>query len=147
MYNTLNNGFYGLSDTVFVNLHFATPQTQSDVGTPPYNPFLIRGMNRGIEIHMPDYIPTSLADPAYFNTGDDSSDPATGRYYKTQTGLPWGIITPQKFDYTWETVEVVFGHLKFGTWAESGGVQYPDWYKNLSGYRDPSQIYTIPTGK
>jgi LruC domain-containing protein len=143
-YNTVNNGFYGLSDTVFINLHFATPQTQSDVGTPPYNPFLIKDLNRGIEIHLPDRIPTSLADVSYFGAGDDDSNPAMGRYYKSNKSLPWGIMTPQKFDYTWELVEIVFGHLKFGAWAESGGVQFPDWYKNLPGYRNAADIYVKP---
>lgn len=143
-YNTMNNGYYGISDTVYINLHFATPQSQSDVGAPPYNPFLIKNMNRGIEIHLPDHIPTSLADVSYFGSGDDDSDPATGRYYKSGRNLPWGIMTPQKFDYTWEQVEIVFGHLKFGAWAESGGVQFPDWYKNLPGYRNQADIYVKP---
>jgi len=143
-YNTLNNGFYGLSDTVHINLHFSVPQSQMDVGTPPYNPFLIKDMNRGIEVHMPDRIPTSLADPAYFGSGDDNSIPATGRYYKTKTNLPWAIMTPVKFDYTWERVQIVYGHLNFGAWAESGGAQYPDWYMNLTGYRNAANIYVKP---
>ena len=144
LYNTVNNGFYGLSDTVYINLHFATPQSQSDVGTPPYNPFLIKDMNRGIEIHMPDRVPTSLADPSYFGAADDNSIPATGRYYKTKTNLPWAIMTPVKFDYTWERVQIVYGHLNFGSWAESGGSQYPDWYLNLPGYRNAANIYIKP---
>jgi LruC domain-containing protein len=143
-YNTENNGLYGISETVTINLHFAQPQLLSDVGTPPYNPFLIKNMERGTEIHLPDHLPTSLVDPAMFGTGDDDSDPATGRYYKTANNLPWGISIPEKFDYTWELVEVVFGHLKFGDWAESGGTLYPDWYKNLPGYRDATQIYVKP---
>lgn len=143
-YNTVNNGFYGISDTVYVDLHFATPQLQSAVGTPPYNPFIIKSLTRGMEIHLPDRIPTSLADPSFFGAEDDNSDPATGRYYKTNRNLPWAIMTPQKFDYTWELVEIVFGHLKFGAWAESGGVQYTDWYKDLSGYRNQADIYVKP---
>jgi len=143
-YNTENNGLYGVSDSVKINLHFAIPQDQAAIGTPPYNPFLIKNMSRGIEVHLPDKPPTSLADPSFFGTLDDNSNPATGRYYKTSTNLPWAINIPVKFDYTWEMVQIVYGHLKFGAWAESGGVQYPDWYKNLSGYRNPAQIYTKP---
>ena len=143
-FNTENNGLYGISDSLKINLHFAIPQEQTAVGTPPYNPFLIKNMARGIEIHLPDKPPTSLVDASFFGTIDDDSDPLTGRYYKTSRNLPWAINIPVKFDYTWEMIQIVYGHLKFGTWAESSGVQYPDWYKNLPGYRDPAQIYRIP---
>jgi LruC domain-containing protein len=143
-YNTENNGLYGISETVTMHIHFSQPQLESAVGTPPYNPFLIKNMERGTEIHLPDHVPTSLVDAALFGTGDDDSDPATGRYYKTSNNLPWAISIPQKFDYTWELVEVVFGHLKFGDWAESGGTLYTDWYKDLPGYRDATQIYVKP---
>ncbi len=144
LYNTLKDVPYGISDTVFVNLHFATPQSQSAVGTPPYNPFLIKDMSRPVEIHLPDRVPTALADRSLFGTANDNSDPASGRYYKSSTNLPWGINIPVKFDYTWERVQILSGHLHFGTWAESGGVQYPDWYKNLAGYRDATNIYVKP---
>jgi len=144
LYNTVKDVPYGISDTVFINLHFATPQDQSAVGTPPYNPFLIKDMNRTVEIHLPDHVPTALADKSLFGTANDNSDPASGRYYKSSTNLPWGINIPVKFDYTWERVQILSGHLHFGSWAESGGVQYPDWYKNLAGYREPTNIYVKP---
>jgi LruC domain-containing protein len=144
-YNTEPNEPYGYSDTINVNLHFNPPQLPTDVGTPPFNPFIIKNLTRGIEIHLPDYIPTSLANTSLFQTEDDDSDPAIGRYYKTDGNLPWGINITQKYDYTWERVQIVYGHLKFGAWAESGGIDYPDWYKNLPGYRNPSEIYTPPT--
>lgn len=143
-FNTENNGLYGISDSLKINLHFAIPQDQTAVGTPPYNPFLIKNMSRGTEVHLPDKPPTSLADPDLFGTIDDNSNPATGRYYKTSTNLPWAINIPVKFDYTWEMVQIVYGHLKFGAWAESSGALYPDWYKDLAGYRNPAQIYTKP---
>lgn len=140
-YNTENNDYYGFSDTLKIRITLADPQLQSAVGTPPYNPFLIKDQNRPIEIHLPDMVPTDLMDMGLFGTGDDDSDPVNGRYYKSATNLPWGIAIPQKFDYTWELTQIVYGHLMFGAWAESDGQQYPDWYKNLSGYRDNSMIY------
>ena len=39
---------------------------------------------------------------------------------------------------------MVTAHLKFAQWAQSGGVLFTDWYKNLSGYRDASKIYVKP---
>ena len=144
-FNTLKNIPYAVSDSIKMTIHFATPQDASALGTAPYNPFLIKNMQRGAEIHMPDRIPTSLADQSLFGTGDDNSIPASGRYYKSSTNLPWAINLTQKFDYTWETVQVISGYLKFGNWAESGGSAYPDWYLNQSGYRDASQIYAKPS--
>ncbi|MEI7489916.1 MAG: LruC domain-containing protein [Bacteroidota bacterium] len=142
-FNTQKNVPYALSDSLKLNIHFATPQDASAVGTAPYNPFLIKNLQREVEIHLPDRIPTSLANQALFGTGNDNSNPSAGRYYKTSNNLPWAINLVQRFDYTWENVQVITGYLKFGNWAESGGSSYPDWYMNLGGYRDATQIYVI----
>ncbi len=109
-----------------------------------FNPFLIVDMERGKEIHLPDYMPSSLADEQYFGQLDDASDPTLGRYYKTETQLPWAINIIESFDYTIEQAQIVQGHLMFAQWAESGGTLFPDWYKNQSGYRSPSNIYVVP---
>ncbi len=140
-FNTSKDQGYGISDSIFMEIHFTTPQEASATGTPPYNPFLIKNQSRGVEIHLPDRKPTSLADVSLFGTYDDDSKPETSRYYKTTGNLPWVINIPVKYDYTWENVPVITGYLKFGTWAESSGVSWPDWYKDLSGYRDATQIY------
>jgi LruC domain-containing protein len=55
--------------------------------------------------------------------------------------LPWAINIVERFDYPIEKVEILNAHLKFAEWAESGGQLYPDWYKDLSGYRDMTKIY------
>jgi len=143
MYNTLRNYPSGYADTVYINLHFATPQSQSIIGSPPYNPFLIKNMDRNIEIHLPDYPPTSLANTAFFGTLDDDSDPATGRYYKTSNNLPWGMNIAVKYDYTYEMVPILDGYNHFADWCQSGGGSYPDWYLDLPGYRNVNQIYSI----
>lgn len=140
-YNTTPGSPKGISDTVYIDIHFSVPAPPLTLGTPPYNIFLIKDMNRGIEIHMPDNIPTSLADPAYFGANDDTSDPATGRYYKTGNNLPWAINTPVLFDYTYEIIPIIQGYNHFATWAESGGISYPDWYTDQPGYRVESNIY------
>ncbi|MBC8435972.1 MAG: LruC domain-containing protein [Bacteroidetes bacterium] len=143
MFNTLRDYPSGYADTIYINLHFATPQPQNVVGTPPYNPFIIKNMDRNIEIHMPDYVPTSLANAAFFGTQDDDSDPATGRYYKTEKNLPWGMNITEKYNYTYEMVPIIYGYHHFAEWCESDGVAYPDWYKDLPGYQYPYDIYSI----
>jgi LruC domain-containing protein len=120
-----------------------TPGTYSinDIGIDRFNPFLIVNMDRGKEIHLPDHPPTSLVNTAWFKTSDDDSDPAAGRYYKTKTNLPWAIRIASDFDYTIETAQITRAYLKFATWAESGGVSYPDWYLRTPGYRNEAYIY------
>ena len=143
-FNTQKNAPYAVSDSIKIAIHFTTPQDGSALGTAPYNPFLIKNLDRSVEIHLPDRIPTNLANQALFGTSDDTSDPPSGRYYKSSGNLPWAINITQKFDYTWENVQVISGYLKFGTWAESGGSSFPDWYLPNSGYRDATQIYSKP---
>ncbi|MCX6284989.1 MAG: DUF4842 domain-containing protein, partial [Bacteroidetes bacterium] len=64
-----------------------------------------------------------------------------GRYYKTTNNLPWALNIPVSFDYPWEKVSVLSAYNYFATWAESGGVSYPDWYKDLPGYRNSANIW------
>jgi len=129
-------------DTTVVSLLFK-PGTYSinDIGIDRFNPFLIVDMDRGKEIHLPDHVPTSLANPAWFKTSEDDSDPASGRYYKTITNLPWAIRIASDFDYTIESVQITSAYLKFAPWAESGGSSYPDWYLDTTGYRNETNIY------
>lgn len=132
-------------DTIRIVL-LLTPNTYSLNEFQPenFNPFLIVDMERGKEIHLPDYAPTDLANFNYFGQMDDQSDPANGRYYKTKTQLPWAINIIESFDYTIESNQITQGHLHFSEWAESGGTVYPDWFKNKSGYRSASHIYAVP---
>jgi len=141
MFNTLRNYPTGTADTVTITIQLTTPLLTTEVGTAPFNPFLIKNMNRAVEIHMPDYIPTSLASPSYFGTLQDDSDPGIGRYYKTSLNLPWCLDIPVSFDYPFEYVDITQAHLHFAEWAQTSGASYPDWYKDLSGYRNVSNIW------
>ena len=106
------------------------------IGTPPYNPYVIVNGNTNVEVHLPDFEPTELANQSLIGTGDDTSDPGIGRYYKTDNNLPWAINIVYDFVWMKEKAEITTGYLKFSDWAESGGTQYQDWYKDLPGYRD-----------
>lgn len=143
--NTVPGNTYVKPDTTVVSLIFK-PDTYSiaDVGIDQFNPFMIVNLDRGKEIHLPDNPPTSLVNQAYFNTGDDNSDPASGRYYKTKSNLPWAIRISSSIDYTNEGAQITSAYLKFAAWAQSAGVQYPDWYLKNSGYRNESNIYQVP---
>ena len=140
-YNTTPSNPKGYGDTLKVNIHLTTPLSLSIVGSPPYNPFLIQNMKRGVEIHLADHLPSSLADISMFGTGHDNSNQAAGRYYKTTANLPWALDIPVKFDYPAEKIPIIQTYLHFPAWAQSSGSQFTDWYTNTSGYRTTSNIY------
>ncbi|MBE0646156.1 MAG: LruC domain-containing protein [Bacteroidales bacterium] len=106
-----------------------------------FNPFIVAGMIRGMEVHLPDYPPTDLADPQYFGTIDDDSNPATGKYYKTAANLPWALNIYEVFDYPVEQVPITNAYLKFSDWVQSNGILFPNWYQNIAGYRNAANIY------
>jgi len=115
--------------------------TQEDIGILNFNPFIFVNQDRGREIHLPDHPPTSLASVDLFGTSQDHSDPASNHYYKTDKNLPWVLNLIQSFDYPVEKSQITSAHLMFYDWAVSGGQKYPDWYKDLAGYRSGTLIY------
>jgi len=123
-----------------VVVSFTNPVDPDVVGTPPFNPFIFVNQDRGKEVHMSNYSPTSLVNAAFFGTGDDTSDPNTNRYYKTSNNLPWAIQISYEFKYPKESVPVNHGYHKFNSWAESGGGVFKDWYTDVTGYRDNSKL-------
>ncbi|MEL6194277.1 MAG: LruC domain-containing protein [Bacteroidota bacterium] len=139
--NTVPTEAYIQPDTIIVEIELENNEVANNVGYPPYNPFLIKGMNRGLEVHLPNKAPTDLADMSILGTEDDDSNPGSGRYYKTSTHLPWAINLPSSFDYPMEKEAVNVAHEKFSTWAQSGGDLFNDWFLDLSGYRNEGRIY------
>ncbi len=140
-YNTVPGKPEGYGDTLKVHIQLAAPLLMSVAGTPPFNPFLIRNMDRSVEVHLADHMPTSLADPSLFGTSADNSNPALGRYYKSAGSLPWALDIPSKFDYSVEKSPILQGYLKFADWSQSSGVHYPDWFTNHTGYRQQGYIF------
>jgi len=122
----------------------ANTYTWNDLNIGNFNPFIIVNMDRGREVHLPGNPPTDLADPSFFGTFDDNTNLSEGRSYVDQNNLPWAINIYQKFDYPIEKQDIIWVHLKFVEWAQSGGELFPDWYKNLSGYRNQALIYKKP---
>ena len=117
---------------------YSTPQFESDIMN--YNPFMFVDLDRGREVHMSNFPPTDLANYNYFGTADDTSDPTNGRYYKNVTNLPWGINIIHDFVYPIEKHAINLGYTKFASWAESGGSEYADWYKDQYDYRNYSHL-------
>jgi len=142
MANTILGGKYVQTTVSTITTHFSIPQVS--IGTPPYNPFIFVSQNRGHEIHLKDQPPTEFVDTDYFGTFTDASVPAEGKYYRSDSGLPWAIETAINFNYPIEQVDILSVHLKFAAWAQSSGQDFPDWYMNNSGYRNSENIYVVP---
>jgi LruC domain-containing protein len=129
-----------VSDTINLDITLITPIPIANLGSAPFNSFLISNMTRGTEIHMADKTPTSLANPALFGIGQDRTNPALGRYYKSDVNLPWCLNIPDNYGIVIEKSKIIEAYLKFSSWVQSGGVAFPDWYENKPGYRDPTKI-------
>jgi LruC domain-containing protein len=143
--NVHPNEPYVEPDTIKVTLAFTPGRyTIADLDLIHFNPFLIIDGQRGKEVHLPDYLPTSLADQSLFGTGEDDSQPSTGKYYKTKSNLPWAINIASSYQYTIESNQITNGYLHFANWAESSGTLYPDWFLDVAGYRNNSAIYQVP---
>ena len=141
--NTTPGTPYVTPVTLTIHMVFNPPQyTMLQINIQNFNPFIIVDQNRGLEVHLPDYPPTSLANPAYFAQAQDDSKPSIGRYYKTSNNLPWAINIYESFAYPKEKIDIINTYTHFVQWATSGGVNYPDWYMNKPGYRNAGNIYT-----
>jgi LruC domain-containing protein len=139
--NTIVGGPYVAPKTMNLKIEFITPVSQSDFGTAPYNAFMVVGGVRGKEIHLLGSAPTDLVDTSIFGTGDDNSNLATQKYYRSDNNLPWAINIPAKFTYPAEKQDITQAFLKFNQWAGSQGSLYKDWYLNNNGYRDNTKLY------
>ena len=140
--NTLSNLQKAAGDTSNIYVSFTTPISLTTLGISSFNPFLISNMRRGYEVHLPNFVPTSLADNTLFGTQNDASNPTLGIYYLTKDNHPWGINFTESFKYPIETISIDQAYLHFFDWTKSGGVQYTDWYKNTgSGYQNAKNIY------
>jgi LruC domain-containing protein len=143
-WNTFQN--INSTDTVNYNVNFTltTPVNLSSFGLNEYNPFIwgnSHGKDRGYEIHLAGKNWTGLVNTTLLGTGHDDTKLNGSKTYLTLNNLPFAINIPERFAYPIESADITSAHLKFAAWAQSGGTLFPDWYKNLSGNRNSSNIY------
>jgi len=143
MVNTVPGGVTLPEENITITIHLKTPALISDLGVPPYNPFIISGIDggRGREVHLAGMAPTDLIDATLFGKGDDRSNVAANQFYVAALSFPWALKLPVSFDYPIENTEISKALLKFDEWVKSKGVNYPDWYLDKANYRNASLIY------
>lgn len=127
--------------TISTTVSFSSPQEQSYIGLPPYNPFIFSNADRSREIHLANQLPTDLADNSRFGNGADATDLNAAYTYKTLNGLPWAIHIAEPFDYPIEFTAINEAYLNFGAWATGGGEVYQDWYTVGTGNRVDSKLF------
>jgi len=116
-------------------------ETLTNLNIQNWNPFMVRNGDRGLEIHLPNYLPTDLADPSLFGNGNDDTQIGV-KYYKSTTNLPWALDIYGTFNYPSENSDISNAYLHFQEWVLSNGTLYQDWWSNTSpGYRNESLIY------
>ena len=91
--------------------------------------FIFRTNKRGHEIHFADYPPTDKMDTALFGKHADTSDPATGRYYRSAENLSWGLKVSGAWFYPREYKDIVWCYADYETWVESAGEQAQNWFQ------------------
>lgn len=128
-------------DTLTVLVKFQQPVAEDAAGDAPFNPFMFIDGNRGREVHLADQLPTFKMNPAFLGTLDDDSQPASGKYYKSDNNVPWAINISHEFRHPLEKKRIDEAYNHFVNWAISSGSNYPDWYKDNSGYRNTSKLY------
>lgn len=130
MSNTIKNSPAVVGKKITIIMQFNSGIAPESLDDPPYNTYISRsdGLGGLIEIHLPDYPPTGQANLTLFNSGDDDSNFATGRYYKTSENLPWAIHIPNSWKNPLERKSIEKGYPNIIPWATSGGEDDNDWY-------------------
>ncbi len=122
-----------------INTTFTSPQQLTKIGFPPYNPYTVvihakqadipKVDPRNREVHLPNFPPTMLANPAWFGTQDDYSDPYQNVWYLSTQSFPFAINIPtHNFDFPLESVRIDKVYPDFAVWAASKGLDKKDWY-------------------
>lgn len=131
-----DDGWGVVGETLNISVTFIEAVDPLTLGSYPYNPFLVVNGIRGKEIHLADFPPTAGSNHTYFGQGADYSRTSIGLYYRSAQNLPWAINITNSYAIPAEKKSINLGYLKFVDWAKSAGEQFPDWYQDLTGYRD-----------
>ena len=111
----------------------------------PYDPFIFATVGlyhgdlfnhpgRGLEIHLVDKAPTDKFNKDYFGLADDTSDAASGRYYRNENNLPWALEITDEWKWPSERVPLLLAYPAFQTYVQSGGETNSNWFELNQAY-------------
>jgi LruC domain-containing protein len=125
------------AENVTVTISFNTgKETAIEVKELELNPYIIVNQNREIEVHLPDYEPSDLANKKLFGTEKDNSSFEKGIYYKSANNLPFAIKVEGLVPHMIEKQDILTGYPKLADWAISEGKEYQNWYNASEGFRE-----------
>ena len=124
----IENAIHHKGKTISIVVNLSTPVAASELGTVPFNPFIVVDGDRAREVHLPDLKPTSRG-TKFLGQKDDYSDAGKGRYFKSERNLPWAMNFYTSFNAPPEKISIDKVYPNFIPWANSGGTVNLDWYK------------------
>ncbi|WP_367989803.1 LruC domain-containing protein [Vibrio sp. NTOU-M3] len=140
-FRTLSNCHESLNFSFTINITLKDGADTSELMAMPYDPFIFatpgyyhgEGLpfqpGRSWEVHLADHAPTEKFDSDnLLGLGEDSSNAVTGRYFKTNTNLPFALMVTDEWKWPLEKVDLVNAYPDFAAYAESGGQQKQNWY-------------------
>lgn len=130
VFDNIKQGVLNKKLTVTIELN----DVIEDYARPPYNPFIFANSNRGIEVHLPKYLPTSKVDASLFGTKGDGSRPEEKLYYVVSHWLPQmpfaiNLSGVKDFPIPEEQEKISDTYPGFKPWIASNGATDKDWYK------------------
>jgi LruC domain-containing protein len=144
-----------------LTITFNTPQSSAVVDVAPYNPFLIVNGDTNYEVHLAGGLYTGTTQPTTFPGFAPSFAQANNDVNADYTvdagvelnvppltdmgGMPWAINIAGTYVPPLPGEFMMKGHLKFLDWAQSEGLDFPDWFMDLSGYRDSNYLEALAT--
>ena len=139
-----------------ISLQFTRDISVNAFPQAPYKPFIfategtehgeVFGSNpgRGLEIHLKNKTPTSLANTSYFGLAEDSTDLASGETYQTENGLPWAIAINASTNSNWlhprEYVDILRAYPEFAEYVNSNGTENRSWF--MEAKADSTKVYS-----
>ena len=118
-----------------IEVEFANPTTTEKLKV---TPFIYRDEANGRwEVHLPYDKPTSKVNASLFNTANDASSPASGRYYVRDGNYPFAIFlagatetnVSKLLDKDNERKPIDLLFPNYAKWVNSKGGDNIDWYK------------------
>jgi LruC domain-containing protein len=123
-----------------LSVTFNTPINRTDIGYPPYDPFIFSADHIyhgdyyptppgiGWQTHLKQFSGTSEFDSSLFGNYEDGS--AGTNFFVSGNAMPWAINITDVWDHPSEYKDISTAYPMFASWVTSSGRLNSDWYKS-----------------
>lgn len=126
------SGDITMTDDIVVTIELSTPADPNVHWN--FNPFIFRTSDRSKEVHLAGQDYTDHFDTDLLNRNDADNG------FTNDSNHPWALDIPEVFEPPLEGIDITNAYLNFQAFAESGGATNTDWYLDVDGYRNDSDI-------